>query len=69
MKIPEGGKFFFHFFEFFLNSREQQLSRLLAWFVAGSIGFHVRCLEKNSGIFQGLLEGIFALFLRPPALD
>ncbi len=52
MKFTEGGKFFFHFFEFFLNSREQQLSRLLPQSVAGSIGFHVRCLEKNSAFFE-----------------
>ena len=62
MKIPEGGKFFFHFFDFFLNSRQQQVSRPLARFVAGSIGFGVRRLEKKSDIFQAALERAFNHF-------
>jgi hypothetical protein len=52
VKIARTGKFFFHFFEFFLNTGGQQLSRLPGEAGAGFTGFESAWLEQNSRFFR-----------------
>jgi hypothetical protein len=64
VKFPEGGKFFFHFFEFFLNSREPAIVAPASLVSAGSIRISRGLPRKKFKEFSALSQQFWDR--RPP---
>jgi hypothetical protein len=58
VKFTQGGKFFFHFFDFFLNSREQQVSRPAPPIQGRFYRIYVTLPRKNFRNFSGAVSSI-----------